>query len=219
MPPPRARPRRVSDATKCTLSSSSKRRNDGSQYWFSRLSTPIICLILALAGAGAYLAFNIPVSVFPNTDFPRVVIGVDNGVMPIDQMLVTITRPIEEAVNSVQGLQQVRSITSRGSAEIDLFFDWNVDMFQTLQLVDSALARVQSTLPATATVTTHRLTFASFPDHGLQPDVADRPATQLWEMATYEMKPRLNRLDGVATVIVQGGQEPEFHVCRIPRSC
>src|SRR5258708_355336 len=96
---------------------------DRLQYWFARFSTPIIGLIVSLAAAGAYFAFNIPVSVFPSTDFPRVVIGVDNGVMPIDQMLVTITRPIEEAVNSVEGLQHVRSITSRGSAEIDLFFN------------------------------------------------------------------------------------------------
>jgi len=189
---------------------------DRSQYWFARLSSPIIFLILTLAGAGVYLAFKIPVSVFPSTDFPRVVIGVDNGVMPIDQMLVTITRPIEEAVNSVEGLQQVRSITSRGAAEIDLFFDWNVDMFQTLQRVDSALARVQSTLPATATIDPHRLTFASFPIMGYSLTSQTVPATQLWEMATYEIKPRLNRLDGVATVVVQGGEEPEFHVIPDP---
>ncbi len=188
----------------------------GPQYWYARFSTPIIFLILTLTGAGAYLAFNIPVSVFPSTDFPRVVIGVDNGVMPIDQMLVTITRPIEEAVNSVQGLLQVRSITSRGSAEIDLFFDWNVDMFQTLQRVDSALTRVQSTLPATAVVDTHRLTFASFPIMGYSLTSETVPATQLWEMATYDLKPRLNRLEGVATVVVQGGQEPEFHVVPDP---
>jgi len=136
--------------------------------------------------------------------------------MPIDQMLVTITRPIEEAVNSVEGLQQVRSITSRGEAEIDLFFDWNVDMFQTLQRVDSAVARVQSTLPATATIDTHRLTFASFPIMGYSLTSQTVPATQLWEMATYEIKPRLNRLDGVATVVVQGGAEPEFHVIPDP---
>ena len=85
-----------------------------------------------LAALGVYLAFTIPVSVFPTTNFPRVLIAVDNGVMPIDQMMVTITRPLEEAVNSVPGLTEVRSITSRGEAEIDLFFDWNVDMFQTL---------------------------------------------------------------------------------------
>src|ERR1700745_855454 len=102
--------------------------------------------------AGIYLAFTIPISVFPNTDFPRVVIGVDNGVMPIDQMMVTITRPLEEAVNSVPGLQEVRSITSRGAAEIDLFFSWDVDMFQTLQYVNAELARVQNELPPTATV-------------------------------------------------------------------
>src|ERR1700687_2754631 len=89
-----------------------------SPLWFSRFSRPILFLIITLALAGAYLAFSIPVAVFPNTDFPRIVIGVDNGVTPIDQMLVTITRPIEEAVNSVPGLQKVYSITSRGSAEV-----------------------------------------------------------------------------------------------------
>src|SRR5579863_1815387 len=90
--------------------------------WFHRFSRPILFLTVTLALVGAYLAFTIPVSVFPNTDFPRIVIGVDNGVTPIDQMLVTITRPIEEAVNSVAGLQKVYSTTSRGSAEVDLFF-------------------------------------------------------------------------------------------------
>src|SRR5947209_10269256 len=92
--------------------------NKAGAPWFQRLSRPILFLTVSLALVGAYLAFTIPVSVFPNTDFPRIVIGVDNGVMPIDQMLVTITRPIEEAVNSVPGLQQVTSITSRGSAEV-----------------------------------------------------------------------------------------------------
>ncbi len=191
-------------------------QRDYTRFWFARFSSPIIFLVLTLAAAGAYLAFRIPVSVFPSTDFPRVVIGVDNGVMPIDQMLVTITRPIEEGINSVQGLRQVRSITSRGSAEIDLFFDWNVDMFQTLQRVDSALSRVQSALPPTVVIDTHRLTFASFPIMGYSLSSETIPATQLWEMATYELKPRLNRLDGVATVVVQGGQEPEFHVIPDP---
>src|SRR5260370_25737411 len=92
--------------------------------WFHRLSSPVLFLTISLALVGGYLALTIPISVFPNTDFPRIVVGVDNGVMPIDQMLVTITPPLEEAVNSVPGLQSVTSITSRGSAEVDLFFDW-----------------------------------------------------------------------------------------------
>ena len=181
-------------------------------YWFARHSKSVIFLILTLALLGGYLAFTIPVAVFPATNFPRILIAVDNGVMPTDQMMVTITRRLEEGVNSVPGLLEVRSITSRGSAEIDLFFDWNVDMFQTLQYVNAAISRVQPELPPTATVVANRLTFASFPIIGYSLTSATIPQTQLWEMATYDIKPRLNRLDGVSTVLVQGGQEPEFHI-------
>ena len=187
-----------------------------SQHWIAQHSRPVIFLILTLAFLGAYLAFTIPVSVFPSTNFPRVLIGVDNGVMPIDQMMVTVTRPIEEAVNSVPGLLTVRSITSRGSAEIDLYFRWDVDMFQTLQYVNAAIGRVQPELPSSAKIEAHRMTFAAFPVVAYSLISDTMPQTRLWEMATYEMKPRLNRLEGVSTVIVQGGQEPEFHITPDP---
>src|SRR5215472_13285691 len=165
---------------------------------------------------GIYLAFTIPVSVFPATNFPRVLIAVDNGVMPIDQMMVTVTRPIEEAVNSVPGLLTVRSITSRGSAEVDLYFRWDVDMFQTLQYVNAAISRIQPELPSTAKIEAHRMTFAAFPIIAYSVTSDSVPQTRLWEMATYEMKPRLNRLEGVSTVIIQGGQEPEFYITPDP---
>ena len=184
--------------------------------WFHRLSRPILFLTISLALVGGYLAFSIPISVFPNTDFPRIVVGVDNGVMPIDQMLVTITRPIEEAVNSVPGLQKVTSVTSRGSAEVDLFFDWKSDMILTLQRVDAVVARLQTELPPTAKVETHRLTFAVFPVIGYSLTSDTLPPNKLWEIATYDLKPRLNRLDGVATVIIQGGRVPEFQVTPDP---
>lgn len=187
-----------------------------SPYWFARHSKSIIFLALTLAVVGGYVAFTVPVAVFPSTDFPRVIVGVENGVMPIDQMMVTITRPLEEAVNSVEGLESVQSITSRGSAEIDLYFDWNVDMFRTLQSVDAAVARVQTSLPPTAKIDTHRLSFASFPILGYSLTSDTIPQTQLWEAATYEIQPRLNRLAGVATVIVQGGDQPEFRLTPDP---
>src|SRR5215467_13458096 len=182
------------------------------KYWFSRHSTSIIFLIIVLAIIGIYEAFQIPVAVFPTTNFPLIKIGVDNGVMPIEQMEVTITRPIEQAVSIVPGLESVRSITSRGSAEIDLFFNWNANMIRTMQLVDAAVSRIQSSLPSTAKIETHRMDFASFPIIGYSLTSDKVPQTELWELATYDIKPRLNRLNGVASVVVQGGQEPEFHV-------
>src|SRR5271168_4478035 len=136
-------------------------RDDEESFWLATAAKPIFFFLALLTLAGIYMAFQVPISVFPETNFPRVVIGVDNGVMPVEQMEVTVTRPIEDAVNTVPGLETVRSTTSRGSAEVSLFFDWNVDMVQSLQLVDAALAKVEQTLPATARIITNRLTFAT----------------------------------------------------------
>ncbi len=121
--------------------SSSATSAEDRPFWLARSTRTIFFFAVMLTVAGIYLAFQVPISVFPETNFPRVVIGVDNGVMPVEQMQVTITQPIEDAVNSVPGLETVRSTTSRGSAEVSLFFDWNVDMVQSLQLVDAALAQ------------------------------------------------------------------------------
>ncbi len=184
----------------------------GKPFWLARSTRTIFFFAAILTVAGVFLAFRVPVSVFPETNFPRVVIGVDNGVMPVEQMEVTVTRPIENAVNSVPGLVTVRSTTSRGSAEVSLFFDSHVDMVLSLQLVDAALAKVEQTLPPTARITTNRLTFATFPILGYSLTSDTVPQTQLWEIATYDLKPPLNRVDGVSTVVVQGGQVPEFHV-------
>ena len=77
--------------------------NEGS-FWLAAAAKPIFFFLALLTLAGVYMAFQVPISVFPETNFPRVVIGVDNGVMPVEQMQVTITKPIEDAINSVPGL-------------------------------------------------------------------------------------------------------------------
>ncbi len=181
-------------------------------FWLSRSTRTIFFFATVLTLAGIFLATRVPISVFPETNFPRVVIGIDNGVMPVEQMEVTITRPIEDAVNAVPGLRIVRSTTSRGSAEVSLFFDWNQDMILSLQLVDAALSKVEQSLPPTVRITTNRLTFATFPILGYSLSSETVPQTELWEIATYDLKPPLNRVAGVSTVLVQGGQVPEFHV-------
>jgi len=192
------------------------RKSEADKYWFAREHKSIIFLIVTLALIGAYLLFSIPIAVFPTTDFPRVMIAVDNGVMPIDQMLVTITRPIEEALSGVEGIQDVKSVTSRGSAGIDLYFSWRVDMFRTLERINASLARMAGTLPATAKISTQRLEFSTFPimGYGLTSDTVSQ--RQLWGIATYDIKPRLASLSGVGTIVIQGGEAPEFHIVPDP---
>ncbi|HEY7299000.1 MAG TPA: efflux RND transporter permease subunit [Xanthobacteraceae bacterium] len=175
-------------------------------------ATAILFVTVALCLAGAYAALKMPSSVFPQTDFPRCIILIDNGVMPADEMMATITRPVEEAMKDVPGAAFVRSATGRGSAEVNVFFNWQADMIQSELYVDSRLAQIRSTLPATAAVAIHRLTFSAFPILGVSLTSPTRDITKLWETARYDIKPRFLRVPGIARVDLVGGRTPEYHV-------
>ncbi len=181
-------------------------------FWLQRFRGPIFFFLAVLTIAGVYFALQLPISVFPDTNFPRVVIGIDNGVMPVEQMEVTVTRPIENAMNIVPGLSTVHSTTSRGSAEVSLLFDWSTNMDLTLQRVNAELGQVRQQLPPTARITVNRLTFATFPILGYSLSSPSMAQTALWELATYQLAAPLNRVAGVRNVVVQGGQVPEFHL-------
>ena len=153
-----------------------------------------------------------PSSVFPQTDFPRVVILIDNGVMPADEMMATITRPVEEAMKDVPGVVNIRSATGRGSAEVNVFFNWQTDMVQAELYVLNRVAQIKGALPAHAETRVHRLTFSSFPILGISLTSPSRSLTELWERAEYDIKPRLLRIGGIARIDLVGGRVPEFHV-------
>jgi len=109
---------------------------------FARLhSKAISFVVVAVSLGGVYCASGMPSSVFPQTDFPRVVIMVDNGVMPADEMMVRVTRPLEEALKDVPGAVTVRNLTGRGSAEVSVFFSWKSDMIQSELYVLSGFLR------------------------------------------------------------------------------
>ena len=178
----------------------------------TRNATAITFITVALCLAGIYAALRMPSSVFPQTNFPRCVILVDNGVMPADEMMATITRPIEEAMKDIPGAVSVRSATGRGAAEVNVFFNWQVDMIQSELYVNSRLAQIRSALPATATAVVWRLTFSAFPIIGVSLTSPTRDITMLWETARYDIKPRFLRVPGVARVDLVGGRTPEYHV-------
>ena len=179
----------------------------------SNQSRAIVVMVALLCAAGLYAAWQLPIAVFPQTDFPRIVIIVDNGEAPASQTLVSVTRPIEEAMNGVPGIARIKSKTARGSSEINLYFDWSGDIRVELQLVQARLSQLSSTLPPTARIrNVERLTFAIFPvvGYGLISDKRDQAS--LRDVADYVIRPRLARLPGIATVGVAGGKAREFHV-------
>ncbi len=177
-----------------------------------RFGKPILFLIAALCFAGGYAGLTMPSSVFPQTDFPRVVILIDNGVMPGDEMMATVTRPVEEAMKDIPGTVNIRSATGRGSAEINVFFDWSTNMTEAEQYVLGRLSQIQATLPSTASIEVHRLTFSAFPILGISLTSDTRQPTDLWETARYDVYPRFLRIKGVARINLVGGRVPEYHV-------
>lgn len=179
----------------------------------SNQSRAILVIVALLCAAGLYGAWQLPVAIFPQTDFPRIVIIVDNGEAPASQTLVSVTRPIEEAMNGVPGIARIKSKTARGSSEISLYFDWTVNIIQVLQLVQARLSQLSSTLPPTAQIrNVERLTFAVFPVAGYSLTSDKRDQASLRDIATYIIRPQLARLPGVAIVGVAGGKTREFHV-------
>jgi CzcA family heavy metal efflux pump len=172
----------------------------------------LLLIVLSFALAGLIIVFRLPIAIFPQTDFPRIIILVDNGIAPVDVQMLTVTRPIEQAIRIVPGITDVRSVTSRGSSEISVFFRWDVDILNALHLVQGRISQISPTLPPTARFYINRLTFSVFPMIGFSITSPTRSTSDLWELAYYNLAPRLYRLPGVAETRIVGGRPQEYHV-------
>ncbi|HEX7129096.1 MAG TPA: efflux RND transporter permease subunit, partial [Rhodanobacteraceae bacterium] len=175
-----------------------------------RRSLLFLCAILALGGVLA--ALNLPVSLFPDVSFPRVRITLDAGDRPAGQMVVAVTTPVEEAIRRVRGVRDVRSATSRGSAEINVTFDWGEDMSRAFLDVNAAMGEVLPDLPAGTRTETERLDPTVFPVLAYSLRSKTLSPTQLYDLAQYQLRPLVSSVGGVARVDVQGGAVGEYHV-------
>jgi CzcA family heavy metal efflux pump len=186
--------------------------NSGLAEFALRHGRALVLVALSFALAGLLLIPGIPISIFPQTDFPRIVILVDNGISPPNIQMTTVTRPIEETVRRVPGVTTVRSTTARGSTEISVFFRWDVDILNALHLVQGRISQITPGLPPECRFYINRLTFSVFPMVGFSITSPSRKPSELWELAYYEISPRLYRLPGVAETKIVGGRAPEYHI-------
>ncbi|MBF7013421.1 efflux RND transporter permease subunit [Novosphingobium resinovorum] len=179
-------------------------------------SRAIVLVALAMALAGIVAALALPIGLFPQVSFPRVVVDLDAGSRPADQTALTVTRPVEEAIRAIPGVQNVRSETSRGSAQISVDFGWGRDMIASTQLVDTAVGRVVPTLPAGTQYDVRRMDPTVFPiiSYALVSDKVD-PVT-LQDFARYQITPLLSSISGLARIGVQGGDTAEVQVLADP---
>jgi len=165
-----------------------------------------------LAIAGFFSINTIPVSLFPEVIFPRVVINLNAGDRPAERMVIEATLPVEEAVRAVPGVVNVRSNTSRGSANISINFVWGLDMVSAMLQVESALNQIRSVLPASLAFTVRRMEPTVFPVLGFSLTSYKQSQVQLRDIAQYHIRPLLSAIPGVAAIEVLGGAVAEYQV-------
>ncbi len=173
-------------------------------------------LFAALVVAGVASALRMPDSILPEITFPRITIIADAGEQPSDVMLRRVTIPVETAVRRVPGVREVRSTTSRGSAEINLDCSWNTDMNLALQRVQGEVETVRPTLPAGTSLEARLMNPTLFPIVGFSLTSDQASLAKLRDFGLFVANPALSRLPGVAEVAVQGGRQLEARVTLDP---
>ena len=175
-----------------------------------RRAIALVAAGLLVLGAGA--AVRLPTSILPEVTFPRITVIANSGELPSEAMLRAVTRPLEESIRRVPGVAEVRSTTSRGSAEINLDCTWQTDMNLTLQRVQAQIEAARTELPAGTTLDARLMTPTLFPVIGFSLTSDVQSQARLRDAAIMLVKPELSRLPGVAEVVVQGGRRLEARV-------
>ena len=163
-------------------------------------SSLALCAVVAASILGVLLARSIPSAVFPQVQFNRAIVLADSGDLPPEQMLVAVTRPLEEAAYGVIGVQLVRSTTTRGSSEIDVTFNEGTDPVSSFQLLNAAVGQVRARLPADTKVDARLLTSGAFPVLDISLSSRVRDLAELTDIAQYDLVPGLHRIAGVYRV-------------------
>ncbi|BBP05987.1 multidrug ABC transporter [Sulfuriferula plumbiphila] len=180
--------------------------------WMQGHRRSILFLLVLLAVAGVLAAFKLPVTLFPNVDFPRVLVSLDAGDRPADLMMLVVTQPVEEAVRRVPGVRGVRSTTSRGTAEVSVSFDWGIDMGLATSQVNQAITRILPNLPPGTQLATKRMDPTIFPILAYSLTSTTQSQTALYDLARYQLRPLLSSVNGVARIQVMGGAQEEYQV-------
>ena len=184
--------------------------------FFQRHTKAILFTIAVLVISGIAATYNMPVSLFPDVTFPRIVVLADNGEQPAERMMIEVTKPLEEVASSIPGVQYVRSITGRGSTEISIGLQWHSDIQQTLQFLQGRIANIRNELPPAAQVQAEQMTVAVFPIIGYSLTSEKLSQVELRDIALYQIRPALLRVNGISKVEVTGGDTREFHIIVSP---
>jgi CzcA family heavy metal efflux pump len=180
--------------------------------FFISFKNPISVILAVIIVGGIFLYGQIQVSLFPEITFPKLKVIADNGEQPVEKMMVTVTRPLEDAIKQVPDLKILRSTTSRGTCEISAFLNWGADINVNQQLLESRILQIKNDLPADLKIQVEKMNPSILPVIGFTVESNQKTPIELNLIATYIIKPFLSQIDGVSSVGIIGGKTKEFWI-------
>ncbi len=180
------------------------------QGYFITHRKPIMLVLALVLMGGIYSYTKLQTSLFPEITFPKIKIIADEGLQPVNKMMITVTKPLENAVKQVPDLQLVRSTTSRGSCEISAFMSWSADIDLSKQQIESQIAKIQGSLPPDVSISVEKMNPSILPVSGYTLESHSKSPIELKQIATFTVKPFLSQVSGVSEIRIIGGKTKEY---------
>ncbi len=184
--------------------------------YFQVFAKPILFVGILLTVAGVFSYTRMQTNLFPEVLFPRITIIADAGQLPIDRMMITVTKPVESAVKRVQGVTVVKSSTSRGVCTIDVFFNWGLDTYSKKLQIESRINEIKNFLPPGVNLSIEAMNQSLFPVYGFTLESAEHSQVALRDQANLLLRPIFSQVRGISNVVVRGGRAKDFVVIPDP---
>ncbi|HEY4208475.1 MAG TPA: efflux RND transporter permease subunit [Puia sp.] len=178
--------------------------------FFVSYKHPVSSLLVMILLGGIFFYGKLKTSLFPEITFPKIKVIADAGLQPVDKMMITVTKPLENAIKQVPDLQNIRSTTSRGTCEISAYMDWNADIDLSKQQIESKIGEVTGSLPAGVNITVEKMNPSILPVLGYSLETNSMSLIDIKQLALYTIKPFLSQVAGVSEVRIIGGKQKEY---------
>lgn len=180
--------------------------------FFISYKNPLAVIIVLIIAGGGFAYSKLQTSLFPEITFPKIKVIADAGLQPVNKMMVTVTKPLENAIKQIPDLDYVRSTTSRGSCELSAFLNWNANVDLSQQRIESKIAEISNSLPPGVQITVEKMNPSILPVIGytLETNSQSRTPIDMKQIALYSVKPFLSQVAGVAEVRIIGGKQKEY---------
>ncbi len=184
--------------------------------YYKILTKPILLVGILILIAGAFSFTQMKTNLFPEVQFPRISIIIDAGQIPIDRMMISVTQPIEGAVKKVNGVKMVKSSTSRGSATVEVYFDWGLDIYALKPQLESRINEIKNFLPPDVNISAEVMNQSLFPVYGYTLENPNKTDVDLKDIANLIVRPSFSQVNGISNVVIRGGRSKEYVIAPEP---